>query len=88
MREGLGRITRKEAAVIIRRRDNEAPNKDRTVAIKSRIGFRSSFSGRIERIWRLTGQRGRGMIADHRQASSSKDWMADFTGRQAGRRQL
>lgn len=45
---------RKEASVM-QRRDNEAPNKDKTVAIRSGIGFRSSFCGRIERIWRSMG---------------------------------
>lgn len=45
---------RKEANVM-QKRANEAPNRDKTVAIRSGIGFRSSFSGRIERIWKSTG---------------------------------
>lgn len=53
----LGQGDQKEAAVIIQKGDNKALNKDRTVAIRSGIGFRSSFSYRTEWIWRLTGDK-------------------------------
>lgn len=82
-------ITRKEAGVIIQRRDNGAPSKDKTVAIRSGVGFRHSFSGGIERIGRLMeDSEGEGQIPDASHVSSSKDWTANFTGRQAGRRQF
>lgn len=83
----LGQGDQKETAVIIQKGDNKALNKDRTVAIRSGIGFRSSFSYRTEWIWRLTGdKKGGRWVLDHSQVSSSKVWMADIAGRQAERR--
>lgn len=71
MRKAFGRNIKKDAVLIFQKRHNENPTKDKTVA-RSGIGFKSYFSGRIERIWRPTGSNDRRRMSSS-QLSSSED---------------